>query len=108
MTAHRELRAGLVAKLEELESRMTRIRSDRRGEIAPPEKDSQEQAQQRENDEVLDRLDEVGRDELEEIRAAITRIDAGQYGACTRCGEAIPEARLRALPSTPLCVGCSE
>lgn len=27
---------------------------------------------------------------------------------CIRCGNEIPEARLKALPETELCIGCSE
>ncbi|MEZ4450452.1 MAG: TraR/DksA C4-type zinc finger protein [Nannocystaceae bacterium] len=27
---------------------------------------------------------------------------------CERCGEDIPQARVRALPGTWLCIGCSE
>lgn len=108
MPSYDELRAELVAKRDQLERRMSRIRADRRGLNAPPEKDSAEQATQRENDEVLDALNESGREELGEIHAAIARIDTGDYGTCAGCGTEIPEGRLRALPATSLCVGCSE
>ena len=38
--------------------------------------------------------------------AANTRIDAGTYGRCDRCGETIAPARLEALPHTRHCVSC--
>jgi DnaK suppressor protein len=44
--------------------------------------------------------------ELDEVVAAIVRIDAGSYGQCEGCGEPIGLARLRARPEARLCVGC--
>lgn len=41
------------------------------------------------------------------VEHALTRIDAGSYGLCERCGEAIPVARLEVLPYTTFCVDCS-
>jgi RNA polymerase-binding protein DksA len=40
------------------------------------------------------------------IDAALERIDQGTYGACTVCGDAIPEERLDAVPYATLCVAC--
>lgn len=40
------------------------------------------------------------------IDAALTRVDSGTYGTCESCGNAIPEARLEALPEATLCVAC--
>jgi RNA polymerase-binding protein DksA len=44
---------------------------------------------------------------LGEIRAALDRIDKGTYGRCEECGDAIPRARLVALPYTRHCVSCA-
>ncbi len=41
---------------------------------------------------------------LVEIDDALARIDEGTYGVCAACGEAIPEARLAAVPYATLCV----
>jgi DnaK suppressor protein len=43
---------------------------------------------------------------IDEIDRALEKIDAGTYGACERCGQPIPEARLEALPHAALCVAC--
>jgi RNA polymerase-binding protein DksA len=43
---------------------------------------------------------------VEEIDAALARIDAGTYGVCEKCGVAIPKERLKALPHAALCVQC--
>jgi DnaK suppressor protein len=47
------------------------------------------------------------KDVLDQIRAALERIDDGSYGRCEECGKTIPEARLEALPQTPWCVRCA-
>jgi DnaK suppressor protein len=44
---------------------------------------------------------------LDEINAALARIDEGTFGACTECGAAISETRLKALPYTAMCVQCA-
>jgi len=41
------------------------------------------------------------------VEHALMRVDAGSYGLCERCGEAIPVARLEVLPYTTFCVDCS-
>ena len=37
--------------------------------------------------------------ELEEVRAALQRIDSGSYGVCQECGKPISPQRLRASPT---------
>ncbi|MGH9057221.1 MAG: TraR/DksA family transcriptional regulator [Acidimicrobiales bacterium] len=41
-----------------------------------------------------------------EIDSALAKINAGTYGICEQCGNAIPDARLQALPQAALCVAC--
>lgn len=43
---------------------------------------------------------------LHEVLAALDRLDAGDYGRCTRCGGAIGIERLEILPQTPTCMRC--
>ena len=43
---------------------------------------------------------------IDEIDAALAKIEAGTYGDCESCGRPIPEARLEALPHARLCVTC--
>ena len=50
---------------------------------------------------------EAAREELAELEAALARIEAGTWGRCEKCGGAIGRTRLRALPETRLCLGCS-
>ena len=45
---------------------------------------------------------------LDDVRAALSRLEAGTYGTCSRCSEEIPAARLKALPTATLCITCKE
>jgi RNA polymerase-binding protein DksA len=44
---------------------------------------------------------------LAEVEFSLRRLETGEYGICGGCGQQIPEARLRALPWTRLCVECA-
>lgn len=43
---------------------------------------------------------------LRKIDAALERIEAGNFGQCLNCGEAIDPERLEALPQAELCLSC--
>ena len=45
---------------------------------------------------------------LEQIEAALVRIEDGLYGVCIECESKIPKTRLQVLPHTPHCVKCAE
>jgi len=45
---------------------------------------------------------------LENITAALARLQAGDYGICHECEEEIHEKRLRALPFATRCLSCQE
>ena len=44
---------------------------------------------------------------LEEIDAALKRLDAGTYGTCEACGTAIGVERLEARPAARVCILCA-
>lgn len=44
---------------------------------------------------------------LDDIEAAIKRIDDGSYGLCIDCGKAIPRKRLEVLPFARRCLACA-
>ena len=48
------------------------------------------------------------RELLAQNERAIARIEAGTYGTCESCGEAIGKARLQAFPRATLCVRCKQ
>ena len=43
---------------------------------------------------------------LVQVERALERIEAGTYGRCETCGEAISPERLEAFPSATTCVAC--
>ena len=45
---------------------------------------------------------------IEEIDAALERIDAGTYGTCVHCGSAVPAERLEFRPFAAACVSCQQ
>ena len=45
---------------------------------------------------------------LLKIKAALKRLDAGDYGYCVTCDEPIGEKRLDLDPSVPLCISCTK
>ena len=98
------VRADLERRLEVLLKRVDRISVDLR---KTGDRDWQERAVEVENDDVLEGLDEASRAEVAAIRTALSRIEAGTYGACSRCGAEIGRVRLAALPSATTCVACA-
>lgn len=44
---------------------------------------------------------------IEELEDALERAEQGLYGICESCGEPIATERLRAIPSTTLCIKCA-
>jgi DnaK suppressor protein len=46
--------------------------------------------------------------ELRDIAAARERLANGEFGRCIDCGNAIPDARLQALPASARCIACQE
>jgi DnaK suppressor protein len=99
--------AWLYARQFELADRLARLESDARRSTSPLSPDSSEQAVQRANDEVVDRLLEGTRRELTRIEEVLARVADGTYGRCDRCGEPIAEARLEVLPDSTHCVRCA-
>ena len=101
------IREQLLQKKRELQQRVDKIKSDLRRDSEPLEADFAEQAVQRENDDVLGALRDTARSEIIQIDRALARIEEGQYGRCTRCGEPIQEKRLEVLPYSDLCMNCA-
>jgi len=52
------------------------------------------------DDSVVQRADE----EIKEVEAALSRLDAGKFGVCEVCGKPIPDARLEVSPAARYCI----
>jgi len=102
----KDLKSHLSKRRAELAERLSRLDRDAQRVSEPLVADFAEQAVQRENDEVVDRLREGTAAELRSISTALTRIAQGTYGLCMECGERIEAARLEAMPATSHCLDC--
>jgi len=99
-----ERKADLLARLQELDTRIHKIEDELDGPIS---KDWEEAATESEGDEVLEHLGTGSRVEVAQIRAALSRIAEGEYGFCVTCGKDISQERLNLLPATPFCRNCA-
>lgn len=97
-------KTALETRLRELDSRLHEIEDELDSHQA---KDWSELAVEREEDEVLEGMGKSGLAEIEQIRAALSRIEEGSYGVCVTCGNEISADRLDVLPATPFCRTCA-
>ena len=104
MTTIDERRKALTDRLAELGSRLKEIEEELDSHQS---KDWEELAVEREEDEVLERMGTSGQAEIRMIKAALQRMDAGEYGECVKCGAEILPERLDVLPYTPFCRSCA-
>lgn len=100
---HRALldeRRRILNEVAETEAELEYIHSEREPELV-------ERGQEASREQLFARLDERGQHEIEEIDAALQRMIDGTYGTCADCGAPIGVARLNAMPSAMLCIGCA-
>ena len=98
-------RKKLIERHNELSHRLAAIKKDLQKSYNA---DSSEQASERQNDEVLEALANNCELEISLIGKAMQRLEEGEYGYCTQCGEAINESRLDAYPHVDLCMKCAD
>lgn len=98
-------RSLLNIQSAEYAARASAIRQDLGRSHSP---DFDEQAQQRQNDEVLEALLAEAEEAQQQVAHALSRLADGRYGKCLRCAESIAPARLHALPAAAFCLACAE
>jgi RNA polymerase-binding transcription factor DksA len=101
---HAAVRKKLEERLEVLNAKIREIDHDLR---EPGDADFEENAIEREGDEVLEGLGAAGVIEINHIKHALERIENGTYGECEMCGGDIAPKRLEALPYTSVCIDCA-
>ncbi|MEQ8232789.1 MAG: TraR/DksA C4-type zinc finger protein [Gammaproteobacteria bacterium] len=105
MTDSDQQRTRLETLREELRERRERLAAHGRDGVPA---DFEEQVTARENDDVVASLKVQVDGELRQVEAALQRLDSGDYGRCTRCGEDIDPARLDVLPWAMHCSACAD
>lgn len=100
-----QLREILLAKRDELDSRIER----RRQEILMEQEPEDEAGVALRNNSAGMAVANIERElrTLGEIDLSLRRMETGEYGICGVCGEQIPLARLHAIPWTRRCVTCA-
>lgn len=104
MPLHTEIRTQLLARQAELAAR---VEAAEAALDTPGDPDVEEQASNRQTDEVIEGLEAAALDELKQIRAALSRMAAGTFGHCIDCGATIPQGRLQAVPHSAKCKDCA-
>lgn len=74
------------------------------GEGLRPDQLPAEQAAETLNRELDSSVQARVRAELDEVEAALSRLELGRYGRCEVCGGEIPDGRLEVLPAARFCV----
>jgi RNA polymerase-binding protein DksA len=107
------LRQHLEQRRDELRRDLQTVQADRDDDIDANRgrdtvQDAGEHGDQLSRDEV--RRGEQDRDaaELQDVSAALQRMDEGHYGECVDCGTTIGAQRLQAQPAALRCIRCQE
>jgi DnaK suppressor protein len=106
-TLHREkllaLRASLLGDVTQMED--DTLNDHRRTTSIPT--DMEELGSDNADQELTVSLLEIDKGTLDQIEAAIERIEDGNYDRCEECGGQIPKSRLDGIPYAALCVQCA-
>jgi DnaK suppressor protein len=93
----------LLAREKELQDNIARLVNDARESASAEVEDPIDQVVASEGKAAAFEVSTVESRMLQEVRAALQRIDAGTFGICIDCGREIEPARLEAVPWTPYC-----
>jgi RNA polymerase-binding transcription factor DksA len=93
-------RRNLFHQITQIEQELLWLETDVESEV-------QEQGQGESMVQLLDRIDERMKAQIEAIDRAV-KLETAQYGRCERCGKAIPQSRLEAVPAAAMCMVCEQ
>jgi acetoin utilization protein AcuB len=96
-------RDRIVSRLEGYEHYEQEITQSERAQVV----DEGDRSTDRADAALTQQLADMAAQRLRSIEHALDRAGRGELSRCERCEGEIPEARLRALPSTTLCVRCA-
>lgn len=102
----RRLRDQTAVEVRELQGDLAALFEASRSSNADDEHDPEGSTIAYERAQLTAVLDAT-RGRLADLEDAMTRLAAGGYGVCERCGKPIPAERLAARPSARTCVACA-
>jgi DnaK suppressor protein len=76
--------------------------------VFPRASATEDQAAQAHDQFVATHQETIARQKLQDIDAALARLETGEYGSCQECDEPISGKRLNAIPWASRCVACQE
>ena len=107
LTFHRERLLALRARLQGESAQMEDDALKDHGKTTSIPTDMAELGSDNADQEITFTMLGSDKDTLDQIEAAIQRIEDGGYGRCEECGEQIPKTRLHAIPYAAECVRCA-
>lgn len=102
----KQLRGMLIDRRQDVFSRLQRLESDWQA-LGDRDIELEEEAQKADLTSLFDQLDELEKQEIEDIDLALCKLAAGTYGSCEHCGKPISIKRLETIPATRLCRKCA-
>jgi DnaK suppressor protein len=102
-----EMLKGLLTGLRsKAEQRIKTLRKEQEEDLLSGPADAMDSANSTEEVEIHAGLIAREEEKLIGLDEALARVNAGQYGKCLKCHEAIPFERLMAVPFASYCVDC--
>ncbi len=111
-----ELKKLLLDEKNRIEKELHSFTSETAGSVGghetlmpPQEKETnpEDQASQEEQYFKLKSLENILEQRLNEVNAALERIDLEGFGICQSCGQEIPWTRLKVNPAATTCINCT-
>jgi DnaK suppressor protein len=102
-----KIQKQLISELKDLEERMEdeRRKMEQAQVVNPDRADLAWASNQRQQ---ARRSLERTQARLQQVKAALQRIDDGTYGMCLRCGKEIQPERLEVMPAVEYCIECQQ
>ncbi len=101
-----KIKALLLARQKELEETIAQLQSE--GEKNDQVQDQADQALSSAFETLKSSLHNNEYEEYKMIEKALEMVDAGTYGMCVDCQQAISEKRLQSYPNATRCLPCQE
>jgi len=108
MLSREDIRKKLLAQRRDLFRQAAQTEEELLWFERDVESEVEERGQEEKMVQLLDRLDERMKAEIEAIDRALVKLEAGLFGRCEGCGKDISQSRLEALPAAAMCLSCAQ